>query len=130
MIRINMNIIISYSIPYSFASRCCSNCCWRRLLLKPGPASWIWILNNLDPKKPGPWITWTLNKLNPEKPEPWKTWTLKNMDSEKHEINMGLKNMSEFCLKKIMRNVISCLKFHWYRTKFVWLKIVPIKTQL
>ena len=46
---------------------------------------------------------------------------------------MGLKNMSDFrelCFKKIMRNVICCLKVHRYLTKFFRLKIVLIITQL
>ena len=45
---------------------------------------------------------------------------------------MGLKNMSDFrelCFKKIMRNVICCLKVHRYLTKFFRLKIVLIITK-
>ena len=53
------------------------------------------------------------------------------MDPEKHGVNMGLKNMSDFrelYFKKIMRNVICCLKVHRYLTKAFRLKIVPIIT--
>ena len=75
--------------------------------------------------------TWTrtMKNLDPEKTAPWITWTLKNLHSEKHGINTGLKNMYDFrelCFKKIMRNVICCLKVHRYLTKFFRLKIIFI----
>ena len=53
--------------------------------------------------------------LDPEKAGRRKTWTLRNMDPEKHEINMGLKDLSDFrqlCFMKTLRNVICCLKVH------------------
>ena len=79
-------------------------------------------LQNLDPdsEKPGPRKTWTRKNLDLEKPGTWKTWTQKNLDSrklgpKKHEINIGLKCMSDFrelCFIKTMRNVNYCLKVH------------------
>ena len=70
----------------------------QRLLLKPGPGPSTWTLKNPDPdlEKAGPSKTWTLKYMYPE-----------NM----HEINMGLKNMSDFrelCFIKTMRNAICC----------------------
>ena len=35
--------------------------------------TWTWVLKNLDPKKPGPWISWILKNLGSENPGPWKT---------------------------------------------------------
>ena len=58
----------------------------KRLLLKPGPRL------DQDPEKPGPRY-WTQAL---KKPGRRKIWTLQNMDPGKHEINMGLKNLSDF----------------------------------
>ena len=42
-----------------------------------------------------------------------KTWSRKNLDPLNHELNTGLKCMTDFrelCFRKTMRNVIYCLK--------------------
>ena len=59
-----------------------------RLLLKHRPGPWTRTTKNLDPK---------------------------NLDPKKHEINIGLKCVSDFrelCFIKTMGNVIYCLKVH------------------
>ena len=66
---------------------------------------------DMDPRL-GPSKTWTLKNLDPAKPGPWK-----NMDFVKHEINMELRNMSDFrelSFNTTIRNVICCLQIPNY----------------
>ena len=62
-----------------FTQFCDTFRCVVRLLVKPGPGTWIRTLKNLNPKKHRSWKTWTQKKLDPKNHELRKILTIKNL---------------------------------------------------